>query len=139
MLSSTSVIQFIDPITGEGTPDGKPQYDPLKGDFSNIPKVPGVYIWGMKVQVGTKDYFAPWCVGQSKDLRDRLQSKHYNRLRSAGNYNEELFDFSHASYCVNDLVDLFASMKRYDDTVNHPPSGIPKLQNAVLVDKLIFW
>ncbi|MBK8582434.1 MAG: hypothetical protein IPL86_11545 [Flavobacteriales bacterium] len=135
------MIQFIDPITGEGTPDAKPQYDPVNAptDFSRIPDERGVYIWGMKVRVGSANHFAPWCVGESERLRNRLFKDHYGKLCSSGNHNEELFDFSRATYSAQDLVDLYVSMKQYDDTVNQSRSGIAKLQNALLVDKLIYW
>lgn len=133
-------ITFIDPITGEGAPSGELQYDPKKS-LKGVPDAPGVYIWGMKVKVNGKDYFAPWCVGEGQ-LRTRLFD-HYNRM--TGSSNEELFDFSAASFSRADIQRLYHSMCVYDAIVNHAPKkrrghhASVKLPRAVVVPDLIFW
>lgn len=141
--SSPMTITFIDPITGVGTASGKPEYDPMykgkRGRFSGIPDERGVYIWGMNVTLDGKDYFAPWCVGEG-NLRTRLKD-HYRRMNSKGDSNEELFDFSQATYCTADIKSLEASMDQYDSCVNSitKKGGTDKLDAAILVPKLIFW
>lgn len=132
-------ITFIDPITGEGTQSGKPEYDPTSkpSNFSNIPDELGVYIWGMRVLVNGNEYFAPWCVGEGK-LRTRLKD-HYNRLCSTGSSNEELFDFGLSQYTTDDIQARYRSMSVYDTVVNLTPLTESKLERAVPVPHLIFW
>lgn len=139
LLSSSVLIQFIDPITGEGTQNSKPEYDPVNRPwkFSCIPDEPGVYIWGMKVTVNGIEYFAPWCVGEGK-IRTRLAG-HYKRLCPKGDSNEELFDFSASIYSVDRIQELYGSMCVYDVIVNHAPQNAIKLSRAATVPNLIFW
>lgn len=129
-----STIVFIDPTRTPRQGTGQYQYDPVHRpwDFSHIPEVPGVYIWGMKVVVDGKEYFAPWNVGEGK-LRNRLET-HYFGLFSRGAYNEELFDFSALQYTKYEIKALYDSMEQYDRM-----DRSEKLLQVVNIPKLIFW
>lgn len=136
-------ITFIDPTKTNCSTTKKPQYDPVNRpwDFSGIPDKPGVYIWGMKVQVNGKGYFAPWYVGESIGLQGRLE-EHYFGLFSRGSCNYGLYDFSQAAYSVDDIRTLYDSMRKYDSFVNKigTKGGTHKLDAALNnVPKLIFW
>ena len=102
------IVKFIDPVK-------KGLYNPLKpGDFSKIPKCPGIYIYGVKIKLygHPKEVFIPLYVGIMNDLQYRL-NYHYNNLNNRGNGKKEIFDLSLMKN-LQDVNSLYIDMKEYD-------------------------
>jgi len=59
--------------------------------LKKLPKVPGVYVYGIKVNINGIDKFMPLYVGIRNDIKSRL-TYHYEQNGILGNGRKELFD-----------------------------------------------
>jgi hypothetical protein len=105
--------------------------------LKTLPKVPGVYVYGVKVNINGTDKFMPLYVGIRNDIKSRL-TYHYKQNGIQGNGKKELFDIA-SIHSQNDVTRIFNDMRFYDSKSGLDPLriGIPSLvwfNNSVYFD-----
>jgi hypothetical protein len=80
--------------------------------LKTLPKVPGVYVYGVKVIINGVDKFMPLYVGIRNDIKSRL-TYHYKQNGIQGNGKKELFDIA-SIHSQNDVIRIYNDMRFYD-------------------------
>ncbi len=106
-------VKFVDVLKGR----------PYAAGHYKIPEVPGVYIYGLLLDVKSasgkmEQKFCPTAVGESNKLNTRLDKQKYKLYKSGGKGVKELFDFSHLTYTRVMLKQNYSDMRVYDTHLN---------------------
>lgn len=80
--------------------------------LKTLPKVPGVYVYGIKVNINGTDKFMPLYVGIRNDIKSRL-TYHYKQNGISGNGKKELFDLT-SIRSIADIIKIYKDMSDYD-------------------------
>ena len=130
-------------------PNGFKGFIPSKENhFSALSKVPGIYIYGLRLEIEingkTEKKFVPICVGETDNLERRLFKEHYKKI-AKDNGNKELWDFSlpvfspYYIYCLySDMLyyDIHNNIKSGTGKIKETPQHLKKLSQ---INKLIYF
>lgn len=113
-------------ILPNGNVSNNPFIDFDPNNSEHYPKVPLVYIYGIKVEVDNQIKFLPVCVGESDNLPNRLFKDHYhgkfvknfqniiNGTNKKITERKELWDFSMAQMTILQVAHLYDDMRIYN-------------------------
>jgi hypothetical protein len=118
----------------------------------HYPNGPGVYIYGLKINIGGVLKFVPVCVGETKDLRKRLYNDHYNGkfVKNHQNIflnnqnpikeNKELWNFSNNNMSELEILKNYCDMRTYDQiNVGRNKTSQTFLTNLLSLKNLIYY
>ena len=139
-------VTFVDPITGKGCPK---QYDPLKTptDFSKIPEIPGIYIYGLKLFIKEENMkkFVPLYVGITGNLKIRMRD-HYKEETGMKSFTKEMFDFTEEKHSLKRIKEIYRDMMVYDqyglEDINNEKKNleiIPLISNLIYYQNQCFY
>ena len=126
-------------------PKGFKAFDPSNVvHYANL-NIPGIYIYGLRLDIEKVKKFVPQYVGISEDLGKRLL-EHYNQESNStnGNSKKEIFDFSKTNHSVQDIIERYSDMLIYDLVTNSNLKTkqrpiISYLQNLIWFQDLTFY
>lgn len=145
---------------GRQSPNPFRDFNP--NDPTHYPDGTGVYIYGLRLNIvntniGIKLYeknevpidhenwkFVPLYTGIAHapntmgSLRRRLQIDHYNKERTDGNSEKEMFDFSLLQFDIANLISRYTAMGLYDSFLGNPGPG-SKLSKIYNIEHLIWF
>lgn len=78
-----------------------------------LPRTPGVYVYGIKVNINGIDLFMPLYVGIRNNINARL-TYHYKQNGISGNGKKELFDIASIQSIV-DIINIYKDIDAYDN------------------------
>ncbi len=110
-----ATVTFLDPTITRAA-NGQFEYDPTNpGDFSNVPKKPGIYIYGLKINIVDNRHplFVPLYVGNDKSNIQQRIIEHYTGMYHLGSSRKELFEILQ-KMSQNEIKSLYDDMAYYD-------------------------
>ncbi len=118
--------------------------DPFK-DFDpskkyHYPMDKGIYIYGLRLNVTNNIKFVPLYVGitEKDSLQNRLLKNHYNKNKTNGKGNKELWDYSTNRFSLKDVYLKYAEMHHYDFINNEAGKSRVYRESKHYINELLY-